>query len=140
MKDVLMKEIETELELREVLELCYRILGTDNDELYGYDAWQRRLSDGLQPLVYALKDGKIVSAVLGRAENKDSLVIGFVACHENYRKQGITKDLLSYFEDLAKKQGFKYITLGSKEDVFYQKCGYKVIFQVHGQNIFQKIL
>lgn len=135
-----MKEIETELELREVLELCYRILGTDNDELYGYDAWQRRLSDGLQPLVYALKDGKIVSAVLGRAENKDSLVIGFVACHENYRKQGITKDLLSYFEDLAKKQGFKYITLGSKEDVFYQKCGYKVIFQVHGQNIFQKIL
>lgn len=140
MKDVLMKEIETELELREVLELCYRILGTDNDELYGYDAWHRRLSDSLQPLVYALKDGKIVSAVLGRAENKDSLVIGFVACHENYRKQGITKDLLSYFEDLARKQGFKYITLGSKEDVFYQKCGYKVIFQVHGQNIFQKIL
>lgn len=140
MSVVSMKKIETEQELKEVLELCYDILGTDNTELYGYEAWHKRFVEGSQPLVYALKDKKIVSAVLGRAENKDSLVIGFVACHENYRKQGITKKLLSYFEDLARKQGFKYITLGSKADVFYEKCGYKVIFQVHGQNIYQKIL
>ncbi len=140
MADIIMREIKTELELKEVLKLCYRILGTDNEELYGYEAWHRRFMDGSQPLVYALKDGKIVSAVLGRAENKDSLVIGFVACHENYRNQGITKSLLRYFEDLARKEGFKYITLGSKEDAFYQKCGYKVIFQVQGQNVFQKML
>ncbi len=140
MSAVKMKEIETEQELREVLELCYDILGTENTELYGYDAWYKRFVEGSQPLVYALKDGKVVSAVLGRAENKDSLVIGFVACHESYRRQEITKELLSYFEDLARKQGFKYITLGSKEDAFYEKCGYKVIFQVHDQNIFQKIL
>lgn len=140
MNNVVMKEIETESELKGVLELCYRILGTENVELYGYDAWLRRLNDGLQPLVCALKDGKIVSAVLGRAENKDSLVIGFVACHEDYRKQGITKGLLGYFEELAIKKGFKYITLGSKEDAFYEKCGYKVIFRMHDQNIFQKVL
>jgi GNAT superfamily N-acetyltransferase len=138
--DVNMKEIETEEELRNVLELCYDILGTDNTELYGYDAWYKRFIEGSQPLVYAMKDNKIVSAVLGRAENKESLVIGFVVCHENYRKQGITKELLVYFEDLARKKGFKYITLGSKEDAFYEKCGYKVIFQIHDQNIFQKIL
>lgn len=140
MSTVNMKEIETEQELKEVLELCYRILGTENTELYGYAAWHKRFMEGLQPLVYAIKDEKIVSAVLGRAENKDSLVIGFVACHENYRRQGITKELLGYFEDLARKKGFKYITLGSEEDAFYEKCGYKVIFQTHGQNIFQKIL
>jgi GNAT superfamily N-acetyltransferase len=138
--DVNMKEIETEEELRNVLELCYDILGTDNTELYGYDTWYKRFIEGSQPLVYAMKDNKIVSAVLGRAENKESLVIGFVVCHENYRKQGITKELLGYFEDLARKKGFKYITLGSKEDAFYEKCGYKVIFQIHDQNIFQKIL
>lgn len=135
-----MKEIETEQELSDVLELCYDILGTDNSELYSYDAWHKRFIEGLSPLVYAMKDNKIVSAVLGRAENKDSLVIGFVACHEDYRKLGITKELLSYFEDLARKRGFKYITLGSKEDAFYEKCGYKVIFQIHEQNIYQKIL
>lgn len=90
MIDLVMKEIKTESELKEVLELCYKVLGTRNDELYGYDAWYQRLQDGLQPLVYAMKDEKIVSAVLGRAENKESLVIGFAACDENFRRQGIT--------------------------------------------------
>lgn len=58
MNAVNMKEIETEQELKEVLELCYRILGTENTELYGYDAWHKRFVEGLSPLVYAIKDGK----------------------------------------------------------------------------------
>lgn len=140
MTDLIIKEIGTESELKEVLELCYKVLGTKNDELYGYAAWYKRLQDGLQPLVYALKDEKIISAVLGRAENKESLVIGFVACDEKYRKQGITKKLMGYFEELARKQGFKYITLGSEEDAFYERCGYKAIFKIHDQNIYQKML
>ena len=140
MTNINMKEIETEQELKSVLEMCYKYLGIGNEELYGYDAWHKRFIDGSQPLVFATKDEKIVSAVLGRAESEESLVIGFVACHEDYRKQGITRELLSYFEDLARKQGFKYITLGSEEDEFYKKCGYNVIFEVHNQNIFQKVL
>ena len=140
MSDTLIKQIQIEQELKDVLKLCYSILGEGNPELYGYEAWYERFLNGQQPLVYAIKDKKIVSAVLGRAENKDSLVIGFVACHQDYRKQGITKKLMSYFEEIAKEKGFKYITLGSKEDAFYEKCGYKVIFQVHGQNIYQKVL
>lgn len=135
-----MKEVQTERELKQVLDLCYGILGENNPELYGYSAWKERLLNGLQPLVYAVEDGKIVSAVLGRAENSDSLVIGFVACDENYRRRGITKKLMFYFEDLARKLNFKYITLGSEEDAFYEHCGYKIIFQVHGQNIYQKQL
>ena len=140
MIDLVMKKVETEAELMTVLELCYRVLGIRDDELYGYDAWYKRLQDGNEPLVYAVKDEKIVSAVLGRAENSESLVIGFVACDENFRRQGITKKLLGYFEDLARKQKYKYITLGSKEDTFYENCGYKVIFQIHDQNIYQKLL
>lgn len=50
MIDLVMKEIKTESELKEVLELCYKVLGTRNDELYGYDAWYQRLQDGLQLL------------------------------------------------------------------------------------------
>ncbi len=140
MIDLVMKKVETEAELITVLELCYRVLGIRDDELYGYDAWYKRLQDGNEPLVYAVKDEKIVSAVLGRAENSESLVIGFVACDENFRRQGITKKLLGYFEELARKQKYKYITLGSKEDTFYENCGYKVIFQIHDQNIYQKLL
>ena len=56
MSDVNMKEIETEQELRDVLELCYNILGTENNGLYGYDAWHKRFIEGTQPLVFAIKD------------------------------------------------------------------------------------
>lgn len=38
MSNIVMKEIETEQELKEVLDLCYSIPGTDNEELYGYSA------------------------------------------------------------------------------------------------------
>lgn len=134
------KEIKTEQELKSVLEMCYSILGNDNAELYGYEAWLRRLRDDLQPLLYACDGDKIISAVLGRAENKDSLVIGFVACDENYRRKGITKELMELFEKKARKLEYKYITLGSKEDAFYEKCGYRTIFELNGQNIYQKIL
>lgn len=68
-----MKEIKTEQELKQVLELCYRILGENNSELYGYSAWKERLQDGLQPLVYAVEDDKIVSAVLGGQKTATAL-------------------------------------------------------------------
>jgi len=140
MSQFLIKEIETEQELRDVLRLCYRILGESIPEIYGYAAWRERFLNGMQPLVYAIKDNKIVSAVLWRAENPENITIGFVACHENYRRQGITKALMHHFEDCAKKQGYQYVTLGSHADVFYEKCGYHKIFEINGQNIYQKEL
>lgn len=52
---------------------------TDSDVFYGNncirmdrpvcDAWRNRLTDGWQLLLYANKDEKVVSAVLGRAGN-----------------------------------------------------------------------
>lgn len=92
------------------------------------------------PMLYAKKDNTIVAAVLGRAENEDSMVLGFVACDANYRRQGITKSLIEKFENTCKNMNYKYITLGSKEDIFYEKCGYKVIQQMNGQNIYQKLI
>ena len=138
--DLELKRIETERDLADAVALCYLYLGCNDTALYGYKAWQKRLNDGSSPLVCAKADGKIVSAVLGRAENADSLVVGYVACDKAYRRQGITKKLMAYFENEARKQGFKYITLGSDADGFYEKCGFKLIFQTHGQNIYQKIL
>lgn len=140
MNDLKLKKVETEQELNAVLNLCYSILGEVDSGLYGYDAWHERFLNGNQPLVYAVKDDKIVSAVLGRAENPENITIGFAACHEDYRRQGITRKLMNYFDKLAKEQGYKYATLGSKEDLFYESCGYHKIFEIHGQSIYQKEL
>ena len=42
--------------------------------------------------------------------------------------QNLANDIIYIHE-----QGFKYITLGSEADNFYEKCGYKVIFQIRDQ-------
>ena len=138
MSELTMKEIKTEEELKAVLELCHRILGTGNEELYGCEAWLGRLQEGGHPMVYAVKDDRIVSAVLGRSEGNGNVIIGMVACHEDYRRLGITRKLMAYFEERAKEMGFNRATLGSREDAFYESCGYKVIFHNGNQNVFQK--
>ena len=47
-----------------------------------------------------------------------------------------------YYRVIAVREGGHALETrpASSEDEFYKKCGYNVILQVHGQNIFQKIL
>jgi len=136
--------IENEIQLKSALELCYDILGQHyrEDEIYGYESWQKRLEKYNSVLLYAHIDGNAVAAVLGRPENDDSIIIGFTACGMEYRKQGITGALLKQFEENAKTLGFKYVTLGSDPDAeeFYKKNGYKVIGEANGRKILQKFL
>ena len=140
-KSISIKEISTETELKVTLELCYAYLGNENSELYCHEAWANRLLTEKQPLLYAVNsNNEVISAVLGRAENQDSMVLGFVVCHPDYRRRGITKALMERFETLSREMGYKYITAGSMEDGFYESCGYSTIFSIHGQNIYQKQL
>lgn len=136
------KTIETEEELVQVLDMCYKILGEDlrDAENYTYEDWKNRLEDLSKLLLFATIDGVIASAVLGRAENQESLIIGFTACEKEYRNQGITKALIEQIEYNARVMGYKYITLGSDADTFYEKCGYNCITEIQGQKIYQKLL
>lgn len=142
--DYKIQYVDNEVKLKPVLELCYNILGQDSrvQKNYTFDDWKNRIDEWSKLLVYAKADGKVISAVLGRPENNDSLVMGFVACDESFRKQGITKSLINAFENNAKELGFKYITLGARPDAnsFYEKCGYTEINEMYGQKIYQKIL
>lgn len=134
--------VETEEQLKQVLDFCYDILGQDLRDVvhYRYEDWKERLENDNKLLVYAYEDGKVISAVLGRRESGESLVCGFVACEASRRRQGITKRLMDRFEAEAVRAGFRYITLGSKADEFYEKCGFQVINEMHGQRIYQKVL
>ena len=131
--------VKTEPQLKQVLDFCYGILGQHLRGIspYRQEDWKERDS---KLLVYAHEDGNVVSAVLGRRENAESLVCGFVACEIGHRRQGITKKLMDIFEAEAVQAGFRYITLGSEEDGFYEKCGFHVINEMHGQKIYQKLL
>ena len=133
--------VEDITELNKVLKFCYEILGEHKDNVYGPAAWANRLNENYL-MIFAEKDGNIVSAVMGRAENRDSIVLGFAACRADCRNNGITSSLLSRLENNARKYGYKYITLGSADESvgFYEKCGYKIIAEMHGQKIYQKLL
>lgn len=135
------KIVEDISELNKVLKFCYEILGERNDDVYGPAAWANRLKENYL-MVFAEADGDVIAAVMGRAENQDSIVLGYAACKAACRKSGITSSLLSTLENNARAYGYKYITLGSADEAvgFYEKCGYHVITEMHGQKIYQKLL
>ena len=146
--------VETEEQLKQVLDFCYNILYCTpvefavqsleqhlrDAENYRYEDWKERLENDNKLLVYAHENGHVISAVLGRRETAESLVCGFAACEAGHRRQGITGRLMNRFEEEAIRAGFRYITLGSDADGFYEKCGYRKICETDGQNIYQKLL
>lgn len=137
-------QIKNEEQLAPVLEICYRILGEHLREVdnYKFENWKQRIDKDSALLLYAYENNKVLSAVLGRKESFDSLIIGFVACDEENRKKGITQALIEQLEANAKQSGFRYITLGADKNAegFYEKLGYKIINEMHGQKIYQKLL
>lgn len=140
MPDVELQQITTEESLNKSLDLCYSLLGHEDHETYRRSAWLKRFHSGNQPLVCATVNGEVVSAVLGRSESSESLILGFAACREDFRGRGITRRLMVLFETLARDMGYRTITLGSRADGFYEKCGYRILRRMDEQNIYQKTL
>lgn len=134
--------IEEEAVLERVVEFCERILGPDRSGQYTLEAWRQRMRDYSPLLLYAHKGERIAAAVLGRPENAESLVMGQVACAEDYRRRGLTRELVRLLERNAAAMGFSYITLGALPEAegFYEKCGYRQIAEAGGQKIYQKML
>lgn len=144
MKSVATGYVDNEETLEAVLSMCYEILGEwlRDVENYRVADWERRMREIPRLLVYAHDEGMPVAAVLGRHESKDSLILGFVACREKYRKRGVTSRLLQILEHNAIEIGYKYVTLGADDSavLFYEKCGYNRIDRVHDQAVYQKVL
>lgn len=142
--DWTLRRVETEEELEAVLALCARILGVDVLERAPYrrEDWRERLEKTPELLFYAESGGIPVAAVLGRRESQESLIAGFVACEERFRRQGITRALMEKMEENGRALGCRYCTLGAaaQAEGFYRRCGYRVIKEIEGQKIFQKLL
>lgn len=141
MMDYRIKQITDEQTLKRVLDMCYSILGTHHEGLYSYKSWCSRL-DRPYLLLYAEWEGVPIAAVLGRAENADSVAVGFAACREEFRRRGITSALLKVFERQAAEYGYSRVTLTSYNNAwkFYQSCGYYLLEDRLGRKTYQKII
>lgn len=133
------RQIADERTLKSVLDMCYSILGEHYEGLYSYEAWCRRL-DRSYLLLYAELGGEPIAAVLGRAESTESVVIGFAACREQFRKRGVTSALVRAFEHNARRHGYLKITLTSYNNAwgFYESCGYDIIEEKYGKKTYCK--
>lgn len=70
-------QIKNEEQLAPVLEMCYRILGKHLREVdnYKFEDWKQRIDKDSALLLYAYENNKVLSAVLGRRESSDSLIL-----------------------------------------------------------------
>lgn len=135
------KQVDGEETLKAVLDMCYSILGEHHEGLYSYKAWCRRLEHNYL-MLYALCEGEPIAAVLGRVESSSGVVVGFAACKEKFRRQGVTTALMRAFEHSAASRGFTSVTLTSYNDAwkFYQSLGYSVLSDKLGRKTYQKII
>ncbi|CAF0987796.1 unnamed protein product [Didymodactylos carnosus] len=51
-----------------------------------------------------------------------------MAVHDPLQRQGIGRKVLTYSEDIARRNGYHLLTMNSRKTAvpFYEKCGYKV--------------
>ena len=127
--------------LEPALSLCYDILGEHLRRAEGYrpEDWRARVAPYGRLLLYAHEGGQVVAAALGRPENPESLVCGFVACRADFRRRGVGRRLMAQLAANARDMGFRYITLGAQpgSEGFYEACGYRVIARTEDQSIYQ---
>ena len=96
-------------------------------------AWVGDSVDGLQ--VYVFEQERILGFILIRVDN-DAVELDDILVSTDRQNKGIGKALVAFVEDLARKLGKKYVTLGTtrstktgmpwKSYTFWLRLGYKV--------------
>ena len=96
----------------------------DNPE-YSLKKWEERMKHNSDLMLYASLNDEVIGIVFGRIIN-NSVTIGPVAVHNNYRRNGIAKAMILLLEKRVRHYGIHSITLGAVESAekFYRKLGY----------------
>lgn len=86
-------------------------------------------------MLYAYLDNEVIGIVFGRINDDKSMTIGSVAVHENYRGDGIAKEMILLLEKRAINNGIQTIKLGAVESAerFYSKWGYSGSLLIQSQ-------
>jgi len=97
----------------------------DNPE-YSLEKWEERMKNHGDLMLYASLDNEVIGIVFGRINDNNSITIGPVAVHGNYRGSGIAKEMMLLLEERAINYGIHSINLGAVESAerFYSKLGY----------------
>lgn len=127
----LIKNVSSKQELEKTYDFYKMIfkgsphVDVENPE-YSIEKWKERMNNHGDLMLYASLDSEIIGIVFGRINDDNSITIGPVAIHENYRGSGIAKEMMLLLEERAINRGIHLINLGAVESAerFYSKLGY----------------
>jgi len=102
---------------------------------YSIEKWEERMKNHSDLMLYASLDSEVIGIVFGRINDNNSVTVGPVAVHENYRGSGAAKEMMLLLEERASYYGINYISLGAIESAerFYSKLGYKGSLLIQSQ-------
>lgn len=125
----LIKNVSSKEELEKTFDFFKMIFIDDpvvNNPEYSLEKWEERMKNHGDLMLYASLEGEVIGIVFGRINDNQSITIGPVAVHQNYRDIGIAKEMIFLLEERAKHYGIHSLTLGAVESAerFYSKLGY----------------
>lgn len=97
-----------------------------NNPEYSFEKWEERMKQYGDLMLYASLDNEVIGIVFGRMSGNNSIMVGPVAVHEDYRNHGIAKKMMTLLEERVAHYGIRSIHLGAVESAerFYSKLGY----------------
>ncbi len=121
-----------------VLALDKKVFGISSEQrnsVYSREKWLERMTNYGDLMLFAESSGEIIGIVLGRIENKGSIIVGPVAVDESFRKHGIARQLMLLLEKHALRHSIHRLAVRAEESAegFYEKLGYKGVLLVQSQ-------
>jgi len=125
----LIKNVSSKQELEKAFDFFKMIfigMPVVNNPEYSLEKWEEHMKNHGDLMLYASLNSLVIGIVFGRINDNNSITLGPVAVHENYRGIGIAKEMIFLLEERATHYGILSINLGSVESAerFYSKLGY----------------
>lgn len=123
------KNVSSMEELKKTFKLFERIfdgLPVMENPQYSFESWEERMKKHGDLMLYAELDGQVIGIVFGRIIDDESVTIGPVGVHTDFRGNGLAKEMMFTMEDRVKNYGISTINLGAVQSAenFYSKLGY----------------
>ena len=126
---------DLELYIPEIKPL-YALLQSCESEIFRVPEYMSFLSDvthrrnrGKCTILGTDADGTLVSAVMTVSETEDAAILGAVATHPDYRRRGLSRELVRTLASRIKEQG-REVCVFSASDAntrFYQNSGFEIV-------------
>ena len=125
-------EPKSSKEFRKYYNLRYEILREPWGQPIGSDRDEEE-ERSIHRMIINEKTGGVLAVGRLQFNSSDEAQIRYMAVSNNFQGQGLGSQIISALENIAKKNGNKWIILSARENAlqFYKNNGYKIVKKTH---------